>query len=218
MKQIIILFFLLGLFSCTKVGRNITVKGKVVNPINGTTYSDIKIQFVRPESFSLPGGYKEIKHVYTDLNGEFELNATRLGQIFVQVQSGGELYDLGWHQDGEYISDDFRTIVQKSNTMEADFHVVPYGNVVLDIQNINCSGPSDSMWFRSKSQFDTDFPDSWSTSRVGCYSYTSSNPNSNFITGERTYQIRVVRSGVETVLEEIFNIKDDDTTIINLHY
>ncbi|PWH84768.1 hypothetical protein DIT68_12620 [Brumimicrobium oceani] len=61
----------------------------------------------------------------------------------MQIQSGSELYVLGWYQDGEYISDNFRATAQKRKTMEADFHVVPYGNIKLNIYNVNCGGAGD---------------------------------------------------------------------------
>lgn len=102
--------------------------------------------------------------------------------------------------------------------MEADFHLVPYGEVVLDIQNINCESAQDTMWFRSKTQFEESYPNNWSFPRFGCYSYTSPSPNTNFIIGERSYQIRVKRSGGETITEESFFIQENGVTTIELNY
>ena len=219
MKHLIIvsLVFITSILSCTKVGRNITVKGKVLNPLTGTTYEGIKVQLIRSKNLQLPGGYTEIKHTHTDANGEFELNATRLGDVWVQAQSGSDLYVLGWYQDGEYISSNFRTTAQKRKTMEADFHLVPYGEVTLDIQNINCESVEDTMWFRRKWEFDDDYGN-WSPPRVGCFSQSAGSTGSKVPIGNRTYQIRVKRSGVETVTEETFFIEENELTVIQLHY
>lgn len=94
MRSLIIigLVIITSIIACTKVGRNITIKGKVINPLANVTYEGIKVQLVKSQSLSLPGGYKEIKHTFTDENGAFELNATRLGEVWVQAQSGSDLY------------------------------------------------------------------------------------------------------------------------------
>ncbi|MDX1651105.1 MAG: hypothetical protein R3277_01350 [Brumimicrobium sp.] len=215
---ILISFLFLGTSSCTKVGRNITVKGKVINPITGTRYPDLKVQLVKSQSLSLPGGFKEIKHTFTDENGEFELNATRLGKIWVQVQSGSDLYVIGWYQDGEYISDNFRTTAQKRKTMEADFHVVPYGEMILHIKNQNCQGPNDTLELYLDGSFITyTNQQGLLTTLTGCAD-AMGNPQ-KFPMGERYYHWVVKRDGFpdEIVYDTVF-VQPNQETILEVFY
>ena len=214
---LIIVVVLFSLLSCTKVGRNITVKGKVVNPVTNAPFEGIEVWFQRTTN-QLPGGYKTIKEEITDANGEFEINATRIGGTqYIRLGDVKGNYRLGWYEDGEYKGTSVKKVT-KGKTMEVEYHLVPYGELTLDIQNVNCESVEDTMWFRSKTQFEDDFPSFWSTPRVGCYSYISPSPNTNFIIGSRTYQVRVKRSGVETVTEETFFIEENELTVIQLHY
>ena len=217
MRYLVIVILIFSLFSCTKIGRNVTVKGVVKNPITGKTYEGLKVHLLVGETFQLPGGYKEIKSTETDQNGRFELSAGRTREVYVQVFDAAGNYRLGWYEDGEYKGTSVKKAT-KGKTMEVEYHLVPYGEVTLDIQNINCESIEDTMWFRSKTQFEESYPSNWSFPRVGCYSYTSPSPNTNFIIGNRTYQIRVKRSGVETVTEETFFIEENELMVIQLHY
>ncbi|OFZ16692.1 MAG: hypothetical protein A3D92_03515 [Bacteroidetes bacterium RIFCSPHIGHO2_02_FULL_44_7] len=55
-------FLLLGLLlsTCTKDGKNITVQGRVYNPVTGEGISDCEIRLVK-ESLELPGGNKTLE-------------------------------------------------------------------------------------------------------------------------------------------------------------
>ncbi|MGM0478350.1 MAG: hypothetical protein ACQERC_03930 [Bacteroidota bacterium] len=209
----LVLAFLL--FSCTKFGRNITIKGKVVNPITGTTYSDLKVQLVKSQSLSLPGGKKEIKHTFTDENGGFELNATRLGKIWVQIQSGSDLYVRGWYQDGKYISDNFRTTAQKRETMEADFHVVPYGGMKISIYNVNCGGASDELIL----EVTPPFPYSAIVSpvtRYGCYNQEGS--PSEVPMGNYEIKWTIIRGGTTEVFSENLFVPENGIGELTINY
>ena len=205
MRCLIILVstLILGVTSCTKIGRNITIKGKVINPLTNVTYEGIKVQLVKSQSFSLPGGFKEIKHTFTDENGEFELNATRLGDVWVQAQSGSDLYVLGWYQDEEYISSNFRTTAQKRKTMEADFHVVPYSFAKLIINNVNCQGPDDLFVLFRENQLGT-IDDIFGWEHEGCV-YWETNGYSEILMGEVYYRWEVTRGGnTEVFYDTVF--------------
>jgi len=85
--------------------------------------------------------------------------------------------------------------------MLADFHDVPYGQSILDIQNVNCTGPTDTIWFRLRSQFENNYPESWSSPRTRCYTYISPSPNTTIHMGTHFYQIRVKCNGQKTITE-----------------
>lgn len=161
------------------------------------------MQLVKSQSLSLPGGFKEIKHTYTDGNGEFEINASRLGTIWVQIQSGSDLYVLGWYQNGEYISDNFRTTAQKRKTMEADFHLVPYSYSKLIINNVNCQGPSDLFKLYRQNQLGT-LDGSFGWVHEGCV-YWETNGYSEILMGDVYYKWEVTRGGnTEIFYDTIF--------------
>ncbi len=217
MKKLTILI-IIGLFSCSKPGKNVGVKGRIVNPITNEGMPNVEVILLTSESLSLPGGFKKIKSTTTDENGNFEIYALRVFKpVWVQAEILNE-YGVGWFSDGSYISNGFRANVNKGKKMLADFHAVPYGQTILDIQNVNCSGPTDTMWFRHRSQFESEFPESWSTPRVGCYTYISPSPNPNLYMGTRYYQVRVKRNGQTTITEHEFFINQNGVTTIQLHY
>lgn len=80
---IIISLLILSAISCTKFGKNVTVKGVVKNPITDEAYEGLKVQLLVGETFALPGGFKEIKSTETDQNGKFELSAGRTKEEFI---------------------------------------------------------------------------------------------------------------------------------------
>ena len=43
----ILLLFSIGFIGCTKIGRNITVQGKVLNPLTDKPYKDIEIKLLK---------------------------------------------------------------------------------------------------------------------------------------------------------------------------
>lgn len=211
---IISLVFITSILSCTKVGRNITVKGKVLNPLTGTTYEDIKVQLVRIKNLQLPGGFTEIKHTHTDANGEFELNATRLGDVWVQAQSGSDLYVLGWHQDGEYISSNFRTTAQKRKTMEVEYHLVPYGEYQIIVNNINCGGVNDTIIINRQNYTQTFLGNDWIiTGCDGAFTSWTKMPMGNIYT-----HWTVIRNGVSQSFSDTVFLDEGQQLTYELNY
>src|SRR5690606_17662785 len=113
--------------SCTKFGKNITVKGRVLNPITNEGYEGATVELIRSKYLQYSGGFKELKHTTTNQNGEFEISAYHAGAVLVQVQASG--YKLGWLHDGKYY---FRTVVKKGKITQMDYHLVPYGSVQMN--------------------------------------------------------------------------------------
>ena len=217
MRYLIIAVVLLSVLSCTKVGRNITVKGKVVNPVTNAPFEGIEVWFQRTTN-QLPGGYKTIKEEITDANGEFEINATRIGGTqYIRLGDVKGNYRLGWYEDGEYKGTSVKKVT-KGKTMEVEYHLVPYGEVIFDIENINCQGATDTMWLQHRSQFEDSYPEWWAIPRSGCYAYTSPQPTNELYIGKRFFRLRIMRGGVETFEEYEYQILKDEVTTVTLHY
>ena len=221
-KQINILaisiLFLMILSSCTKFGKNVTIEGRVENPITGEGISGVKI-VLEKETLEIPGGIKSIKEVYTDANGSFELNkfSFRASQITANTGTAGDYYKIGWHKDGEYVSTNSTLEIKKGKKLYVDFHMVPYGDYRIVINNINCQGATDTMWFRNKWLGYTGFESSYSTSRIGCYSYTSASPFKIPI-GTYIYETKVKRSGNITFVYDTVTVNETGVSTIFIDY
>ena len=139
LKLIFGLSLLLMLSTCTKFGKNVTVKGRVLNPITGEGIAGEEVWLMRTEYFQLPGGGKIIKKATTDANGNFELSKFTLSHPTFQVNLSGKYYGIGWWKGNEYAA--FQELAAKiGKTMKMEYHAVPYGDHQLKIKNINCEG------------------------------------------------------------------------------
>ena len=142
MKALNIFFglsLLFALSTCTKFGKNVTVKGRVLNPLTGEGIAGEEVWLIRTEYFQLPGGGKIIKKATTDANGNFELSKFTLSHPTFQVNLSGKYYGIGWWKGNEYAS--FQELPAKiGKTMKMEYHAVPYGKYQLKVNNINCEG------------------------------------------------------------------------------
>lgn len=220
MKQkslnILLLLFTVFCFStCTKFGKNVTVKGQVLNPITSQPISGIKVRLIKSQNLKYYGGYKGVKETTTDANGHFELSAGRLGSIWIVTDYNyKDYYDLGWDYDGKYYS---QLKVDKGEVMHVDYHVVSYGKLNLDIKNVNCEGVSDTMRLRNKWEFDEDGYGSWSPLYyTGCYQKITG--ASKVPEGKHTYQIEVKRTNMDTIIEFSGIVHKGQLTTIEIKY
>ena len=95
---ILTLFSLLfAVIGCTKFGKNITVEGRVLNPITNEPISDITVRLIKSKNLQYYGGYKTIKETTSDINGNFELSAGRTGGVWIVADFNYQnYYELGW--------------------------------------------------------------------------------------------------------------------------
>ncbi|MGM0478353.1 MAG: hypothetical protein ACQERC_03945 [Bacteroidota bacterium] len=218
MRNVIIIVVVLFSFpSCTKVGRNITVKGKVVNPVTNTPFEGIEVWFQRTTN-QLPGGYKTIKEEITDANGEFEINATRIGGTqYIRLGDVKGNYRLGWYEDGEYKGTSVKKVT-KGKTMEVEYHLVPYGELKIHFQNQNCQGSSDTLELYLDGSY-VGFDDSQIgklTTLTGCVDLLDD--PINFPMGERYYHWVVKRGGnVQTFYDTVF-LEPNQVTTLDVFY
>ena len=183
--------------SCTKIGRNITVKGRVLNPITGEGYEGATIELIKSENLQYNGGYKEVKHTLSDANGNFEISATRLGPVWIQAQTGG--YKLGWDYEGHYYS---MLKVDKGKVMHVDYHLVPYGEYRIKINNINCQGANDTLIINKTNQANSFLDVDWVL--TGCDGYTTSWDKVPMGTIHTKYT--VIRNGISNSFVEDFEV------------
>jgi hypothetical protein len=205
--------------TCTKFGKNITVKGRVLNPITGEGYAGAIITLKKPSvslKYNGPGD-KPFKEVKTDENGYFEISAMRLSTHITAVCGYGgyqEYYTLGWSDNGKYT---YSLVLDKGKTMHVDYHLVPYGGIQLIINNVNCHGITDHfILYAEGTQYDSKLIGKM-IDESGCYYY---NPNSfsKVPMGARYYRYEVTRDGVTTVFRDTVFIGKNEQKIYEINY
>lgn len=228
LKLVVAIIIATTFVCCTKFGKNITVKGRVLNPITGEGRSGAVVQLIKNgNNLAYNGGFKLLKEVTTDENGNFEISATKLsGLVFAQVQTGGDyhsIYDLGWYYEGKYYS---RLGVDKGKTMNMDYHVVPYGKLKLHVFNQNCQGATDSLdiffdgsdilSLTGKEDANNHTGSILYTPIVGCWDNTDNGFNTQM--GRRFYHWTVIRNGVKTTFYDTVYVIPNQTTTLNVFY
>jgi hypothetical protein len=141
--RIIFTIVLVGLLTtCTKFGKNITVQGRVLNPITGEGIAGVEV-WLQKTTMGLPGGKKTIKSVTTDADGNFELDKLTVSSPEIVVNSGG-YHRIGWWTGSSYSS--FQSLpVKKGKKMNVDYHMVPYGTLQINIHNLSCFDSNDEL-------------------------------------------------------------------------
>ena len=214
MKRLVLLTAVLfTAVSCTKFGKNITVKGKVLNPITGEGYEGITVQLIRHKHFQYEGGYRELKHTTTNQNGEFEISAYYGGKVWVQAQSPAEYYQLGWlyEKEDKYY---YMKTVDKGKVMNIDCHLVPYGNYQLKINNVNCGGGADTLIINQTNQIGTFLGVDWVI--TGCNGYVTALEKVPMGTVHTKYT--VIRNGVSNTYTVDFEVKPNQDNIQEINY
>lgn len=217
MKHLLFLLISLSLFSCTKFGKTYRVKGKVINPITGEGFAGAEVSLSR-NTIGIPGGSKVQKTVKTDENGNFDISKLAVRNDGVAVlgiaNSEFDIYRIGWTKDGG------KTFAlgmgaKFGKTIHADYYAVPYGEMTLTINNINCLGPADSMQFCKKYQFDDTF-ESYSTYRLGCYYYNSE----PFLVpiGSYIFKTKVTRNNLITYVYDTVLVSKSGIAHIQIDY
>ncbi len=206
MKFLILLFVVVGFLACTKDGKNITVRGRVYNPVTGEGISDCEIRLLKTTSGSpgTSGSYEAVATVTPDADGYYELNHTSIFGRYVGCYVDSYVYrELGWVKDGVQTNNQSFEKVNLGKITDLDCQVVPIGKFTAHILNSNCEGASDEMQFRSKMHWESGYGD-WSSIRAGCYDFTSTAPT-EVPMGYRYYETRVIRpSGTYYVYDTVY--------------
>jgi hypothetical protein len=136
------------LCTCTKFGKNVTIKGRVLNPITGEGIPNVELELLRGTG-GLPGGYKSVKSTKTDASGNFEISKGGLSTYSLACRVSSDYYQIGWIKDGVNVTQAPGNLnIKKGKTMHVDYHAVPYGEILTSIENINCQGSGDTLIFK----------------------------------------------------------------------
>jgi len=201
--------------ACTKAGKNISITGIVRNAVTGQPYENVKVKLMRTDG-GLPGGYKDVESFYTNSDGYFEIHHYgAYKNYYLGVDLDQHVHILGWFEDGKHVGDG-RMKIEKGHYMNPVLEIVEFGELVTNIQNVNCEGTTDQMQFRLKTEFDEDYG-AWSNILDGCYSYTSVEPN-EVLSGYRYYELKITRPSGTSVLNYSIFIPPSGIAQIDLFY
>lgn len=217
MKQVVILTVLFFLVSgCTKWGKNVTIKGRVLNPVTGAGIADAEI-WLQKTTNGLPGGLKTVKKVTSSSDGSFELNKLGLAG-YTAVCITGDRYDLGWTQDGgASFTGNLTLNVKKGKIMHADYYAVPYGNLQINIKNMACFDANDELSiYRTHSipNFYDNVPNP--AIYTGCVDQTGNMNKAPM--GWYKYTGTVTRNGVITPIRDSVYLDQGETKVWNINY
>ncbi|MCO5269849.1 MAG: carboxypeptidase-like regulatory domain-containing protein [Brumimicrobium sp.] len=203
-RTILSIILLLSLFSCTKFGKNVTVKGRVLNPITGEGISGVQIILKRSTLGGAPGfqsgGSKIIKETTTDENGYYELNKLTLSGSVLMSAHIGDRHPIGWWKGGSYSS--FQNLpIDLGKTTHADFHAVPYGKLRYTIKNVSCFDQYDSLLLYTNYQLSNVSEYQNSRTYLGCFEYVGT-VYTKFPMGWYYFSGNVIKNNITTSFKD----------------
>ncbi len=217
MKQIVFFTLFIFLFGgCTKFGKNVTIKGRVLNPITGEGIEGAEI-WLQKTTLGLPGGLKTVKKVTSSADGSFELN--KFGLVgYSAICVVGDRYRLGWTQDGgASFTGNFTLDVKKGKVMHADYYAVPYGNLQINLKNLACFDTNDELSiYRTHSIFN--FYDHVPNPAIymGCVDQTGNMNKAPM--GWYKYSGTVTKNGMILTIKDSIYLNEDETKVWNINY
>jgi hypothetical protein len=206
MRFLIILSICFLLSTCTKLGENIYVKGKVINPATGKGIPGVEIALQKKTTFEYATGYKPIEIVKTDANGEFEIR--HLGgfkQYYLNCMYSTAYHPIGWYINGEFINS-YLTKVKKGKKNEADFQILPLAKYKYSIKNTNCFDEHDFLIINHSHQFD-ESKTTTSGPYMGCFTYSGST-YVEFPAGWMYYSGYYIKNGITTNFKDSLLIEE----------
>ena len=219
MKYLITLISFIFLLACTKVGKNVTIKGRVLNPVTGEGIQDAEVKILKTAG-GFNGGFKAIKTVKSNSDGSFEISKLSLENCFAVCHTPLDVdyYQIGWENKSSVPLYNAVTIsVKKGKTMHADYYAVPYGCALWHVKNVNCESTVDTMWYKIKYQYDSDFLNIWSFPYIGCSDALSSYCD-KIKMGKHILLLKISRpSGLVYKYDTLF-VNENGVTNYNLFY
>lgn len=210
---------LLILASCTKFGKNMTIKGRVLNPITGQGISNVPVVMYR-STLDYPSGRKKVKETTTDSEGYFEISKASLSKCYLVCNATevGDYYPIGWEKKEDVpLFDAFTISIKKGKTMHADYYAVPYGNLQINVNNTSCFDSNDELKiYRTHSI--TGFYDNVPNPAVytGCVNQTGNMNKAPM--GWYKYSGTVTKNGIVTSKKDSIYLNEGETKVWNINY
>ena len=218
MRALFIVLLVLTTTSCTKFGKNVTLKGRVMNPVTGEGISGAEVKLYKLVGF-YDAKHKAIQSATTDASGYFELNKYTWSSPTARCEPKDDLYKLGWTKDGgQTFIDNFELTVKKGKTINADFYAVPYGKITINIKNTFCINSFDNvrLYFDGGPYDSRTFNPGLMTSLDGCIDIPGSPVKSSI--GYKYFHWEVTKNSVTTTYYDTVFVSEDQTIVLNVNY
>jgi hypothetical protein len=206
--------FLLVFSTCTKFGKNVYVDGYVRNAITGEPVPNVSLTIYRGQiDWKDPLGIdsKTLKTTTTDANGYYKLEylSTLFNQVHIRIGGGVE--------GGYIVVQGGDGIIKKGKKNHKDYGIVPYGQLHWHIKNTNCEGITDTMWYKIKYQYNSDYLNLWSFPYIGCTDI-SGNGTDKVEMGNHIIYMKISRpSGIIYKYDTVF-VNESGITNFDLFY
>ena len=191
-------------FGCTKAGKNISVRGRVYNPVTNEGIPNIEITLMKEEQLSISGGNKAVKTVYTDANGYYELDHASISSRYIGCfLDNDQYYRIGWIYEGENIGK-HTTFVNKGKYTYLDYQIVPYGKIKTNLNNISCEGSTDVINISVKYRVNPNDHIFQPGTYYGCVNLSSTPTEIPMGHYDFTYTVTKPSTGSNTFTQEVF--------------
>lgn len=214
MKLLILLFYgftLLSIFSCKKLDKDnpIEFKIKAHIPYSGEPISGVKYTIKEYKSKNGPSSFADVE--YTDFVVEGMTDANGNATVsFAPKKNMKYHYDMTFDYSGLQFANysGSYSLIKAPNYVplmrddQPDFEIkaLPLMPINYKLENINCSGSTDSMRIIIRNRDEMlalDFNyETWSPYAIGCYS--NANQIEQGLAGRYIYKIQIIRNGVMT--------------------
>jgi hypothetical protein len=222
-NYVLILFFtVLLLAGCKKESKEYTtVIWEVVNPVTNAPYTNIKVRLYEAKKTNNGIEYSLIYEGKTNNQGrvEYSFKANLSGKYWYRPEiNEGSLGVNGI--DYSVIKQPSPSVdnVKKDEENIIRYEIVPYGEYVTHIKNINCQGTNDQMRLRRRYKvtgFSADFDD-WTPYNEGCfeniYGVYKRRSDSVF------FEIEVIRGSSTEIIQKEFFIGPNEIDTLKLYY
>lgn len=206
--KVFVFFVCLCVLAACKKPR--TIKIIAENAVTGSRYAGLSYKVVSSKTTANGEKYQTEAEGVLNQNGEalVDVNVKKGRSYSVRI---GALDNICYHNELDQYFD-------SPYDVEGIFtyKFAECANLKLNINNINCSGISDTMNFRSQYSFME--PDlSWSSNRIGCYNYLS--PSYFKVPeGWRVYELRIKRNGFVSFKKDSIFLNNSINSTIYLDY
>lgn len=213
---VVILGILLSFLSCKKLDKKNPIEFTIQShiPYSGEPISGVKYT-IKEYRAKKGGGIGEIE--YTDFELEGTTNANGIAEIsFFPKKNLDYMYRIYFDYSniqfesysGSYslINAPSYDIMTRKNQKDYEIRALPLMQINYKLENVNCSGVSDSMRIIIRNydeEYHLDFNnETWSPYNIGCYSETSTVQSKS---GRYMYKIQIKRNGnlteyIDTIL------------------
>jgi hypothetical protein len=219
-NAVILLLMLLLFFGCKKPSEEYTTaRWEIVNPVTNEPYVGIPVRLILADNRGSSPEYDIIWQGETNSQGIAEYNFKAYMNTSFSYLEEANLAPLGTQGfDYSIVRRPSVGGMDKNEVNELRYEIVPYGEYVTHIKNINCQGSGDKMRHRRRYKvtgFSNDF-DEWTPYNEGCFDEVF---GVNLRRSDSVFfEIEVIRNNSTSIITKEFFIGPDKIDTLKIYY